>query len=129
MANEKGLIQVPSRYSVEETLQRLQSTFAAKGLQVFALIDHSGEAAKAGLKMRPTKLVVFGSPKGGTPLMVAAPSLAIDLPMKALVAEDENGKVWLTYNSPAYLKQRHGVPDDLIKNLAGAGPLMEKAVE
>jgi uncharacterized protein (DUF302 family) len=129
MANEKGLIQVPSRYSVEETLQRLQSTFAAKGLQVFALIDHSGEAAKAGLKMRPTKVVVFGSPKGGTPLMVAAPSLAIDLPMKALVAEDENGKVWLTYNSPAYLKQRHGVPDDLIKNLAGAGPLMEKAVE
>jgi len=129
MANEKGLIQVPSRHSVEETLQRLQSAFAAKGLQVFALIDHSGEAAKVGLKMRPTKVLIFGSPKGGTPLMVAAPSLAIDLPMKALVAEDENGNVWLTYNSPEYLKQRHNVPEDLIKNLAGAGPLMEKAVE
>jgi uncharacterized protein (DUF302 family) len=129
MANDKGLIQIPSRYSVEETLQRLQSAFAAKGLQVFALIDHSGEAAKVGLKMRPTKVLIFGSPKGGTPLMVAAPSLAIDLPMKALVAEDENGKVWLTYNSPEYLKQRHGVPENLIKNLAGAGPLMEKAVE
>jgi uncharacterized protein (DUF302 family) len=129
MAIEKGLIQVPSRYSVEETLQRLQSAFAAKGLQVFALIDHSGEAAKVGLKMRPTRVLIFGSPKSGTPLMVATPSLAIDLPMKALVAEDENGKVWLTYNSPEYLKQRHNVPEDLIKNLAGAGPLMEKAVE
>jgi uncharacterized protein (DUF302 family) len=129
MANEKGLIQVPSSYSVDETVQRLQSTFAAKGLQVFALVDHSGEAAKVGLKMRPTKVLIFGSPKGGTPLMVAAPSLAIDLPMKALVAEDENGKVWLTYNSPDYLQQRHGVPADLMKNLAGAGPLMEKAVE
>ena len=129
MANKNGLIQIPSHYSVEETVQRLQSTFAAKGLQVFALIDHSGEAAKVGLTMRPTKVLIFGSPKGGTPLMVAAPSLAIDLPMKALVAEDESGKVWLTYNSPDYLKERHGVSEDLIKNLAGAGPLMEKAVE
>jgi uncharacterized protein (DUF302 family) len=129
MANKNGLIQIPSRYSVEETIQRLQSTFAAKGLQVFALVDHSGEAAKVGLKMRPTKLLIFGSPKGGTPLMVASPSLAIDLPMKALVAEDESGKVCLTYNDPEYLKQRHGVPEDLIKNLAGAGALMEKAVE
>ena len=129
MANKNGLIQIPSHYSVEETVQRLQSTFAAKGLQMFALIDHSGEAAKVGLTMRPTKVLIFGSPKGGTPLMVAAPSLAIDLPMKALVAEDESGKVWLTYNSPDYLKERHNVPEDLIKNLAGAGPLMEKAVE
>jgi uncharacterized protein (DUF302 family) len=129
MSQKNGLLQVPSRYSVDETVQRLQSAFAAKGLQVFALIDHSGEAAKVGLKMRPTKVLIFGSPKGGTPLMVAAPSLAIDLPMKALVAEDESGKVWLTYNSPEYLKERHTVPDELIKNLAGAGPLMEKAVE
>ena len=128
-AQENGLIRVSSRYSVEETVQRLQSTFAAKGLQVFALIDHSGEAAKVGLKMRPTKVLIFGSPRGGTPLMIAAPSLAIDLPMKALVAEDESGKVWLTYNDPEYLKERHGVPGDLIKNLAGAGALMEKAVE
>jgi uncharacterized protein (DUF302 family) len=129
MANEKGLVRIASRYSVEETVQRLQSTFAAKGLQMFALIDHSGEAAKVGLKMLPTNVLIFGSPKGGTPLMVASPSLAIDLPMKALVAEDDNGRVWLTYNSPDYLKERHNVPEDLIKNLAGAGPLMEKAVE
>jgi len=124
-----GLIQVASRYPVDETVQRLRSFFEQKGLQVFAVIDHSGEAEKVGLKMRPTKVVIFGSPKGGTPLMVAAPTLAIDLPLKALVAEDENGKVWVTYNSPEYLQQRHGVPEDLIKNIVGAGALIAKAVE
>src|ERR1700691_2152649 len=124
-----GLLQVASPRSVEETVQRLKSVIAQQGLQLFSLVDHSGEAEKVGLKMRPTKVLIFGSPKGGTPLMVASPSLAIDLPMKALVAEDENGRVWLTYNSPDYLKERHNVPEDLIKNLAGAGPLMEKAVE
>jgi uncharacterized protein (DUF302 family) len=98
-------------------------------LQVFARIDHSGEAQKVGLKMPATKLLIFGSPKAGTPLMLAAPTLAIDLPLKVLVAEDDRGKVWLTYNSPEFLKERHGVPDDLIKNLAGAGALMAKAVE
>jgi uncharacterized protein (DUF302 family) len=124
-----GLLRVPSHYPVDETAQRLRSFFEQKGLQVFAVIDHSGEAEKVGLKMRPTKVVIFGSPKGGTPLMVAAPTLAIDLPLKALVAEDENGKVWVAYNSPEYLQQRHGVPEDLIKNIAGAGTLIAKAVE
>jgi uncharacterized protein (DUF302 family) len=129
MANQTGLVQVPSRYSVDETLQRLQSAFSEKGLHVFAIIDHSGEAEKVGLKMRPTKVLIFGSPKGGTPLMVAAPSLAIDLPLKALVAEAADGAVSVTYNSPEYLQQRHGVPADLIKNLAGAGAVIAKAVE
>lgn len=124
-----GLVQVASRYSVDESVQRLESLFGQKGLQVFAVIDHCGEAAKVGLKMRPTKVVIFGSPKGGTPLMVAAPTLAIDLPLKALVSEDENGKVVVSYNSPEYLQQRHGVPDELIKNIAGAGALLAKAVE
>jgi len=124
-----GLVQVASRYSVDESVQRLESLFGQKGLQVFAVIDHSGEAAKVGLKMRPTKVVIFGSPKGGTPLMVAAPTLAIDLPLKALVSEDENGKVVVSYNSPEYLQQRHGVPEELIKNIAGAGALVAKAVE
>jgi len=124
-----GLIQVASRYPLDETVQRLRSLLGEKGLQVFSIIDHSGEAEKVGLKMRPTKVVIFGSPKGGTPLMVAAPTLAIDLPLKALVAEDENGKVWVSYNSPEYLQQRHGVPEDLIKNIAGAGALIAKAVE
>jgi len=129
MANENGLIQVPSRYSVEETVRRLETAFSEKGMKIFAIIDHSGEAEKAGLKMRPTKVVIFGSPKGGTPLMVAAPSLAIDLPLKALVAEDAAGDVTAAYNSPDYLKERHGVPEELIKNLAGAGALIAKAVE
>jgi uncharacterized protein (DUF302 family) len=124
-----GLIQVASRYPVNETVQRLRSLLGEKGLQVFTVIDHSGEAEKVGLKMRATKVVIFGSPKGGTPLMVAAPTLAIDLPLKALVAEDENGMVWVTYNSPEYLQQRHSVPEDLIKNIAGAGALIAKAVE
>jgi uncharacterized protein (DUF302 family) len=129
MAGGSGLIQVRSRYSVDETLARLKAAFTEKGMQIFALIDHSGEAEKVGLKMRSTKVLLFGSPKGGTPLMLAAPSLAIDLPLKALVAEDAEGKVSVTYNDPAYLESRHGVPADLIKNLAGAGVLIAKAVE
>ncbi|MGD0988677.1 MAG: DUF302 domain-containing protein [Candidatus Sulfotelmatobacter sp.] len=124
-----GLLQVASRYSVDETLKRLESIFTEKGLKTFALIDHSGEAGKAGLKMRPTKVLIFGSPKGGTPLMIAAPSLAIDLPLKALVAEDENGKVSVSYNDPEYLRQRHGIPAELVKNIAGVGALVAKAVE
>jgi uncharacterized protein (DUF302 family) len=114
---------------VDETVQRLQAAFTEKGLRVFAVIDHSGEAEKVGLTMRATKVVIFGSPKGGTPLMVAAPSLAIDLPLKALVAEDAEGKVSVTYNDPEYLRNRHGVPGELIKNLAGAGAVIRKAVE
>jgi len=129
MVNKEGLVEIPSRYSVEETLQRLELALATRGLEIFARVDHSGEAEKAGLKMRPTKLLIFGSPKAGTPLMIAAPTLAIDLPLKALVREDETGKVWLIYNSPEYLKARHGVPSEMIQNLAGAGALMEKAVE
>ena len=129
MANENGLVRLDSRYSVEETVRRLQAAFEEKGLHVFALIDHSGEAEKVGLKMRPTKVLIFGNPKGGTPLMVVAPSLAIDLPLKALVAEDGEGTVSVTYNRPEYLQERHGVPEDLIKNLAGAGAVIAKAVE
>ncbi len=129
MANERGLVQVTSRYSFDETLERLMVAFKEKGLQVFTVVDHSGEAEKIGLMMPPTKVVIFGSPKGGTPLMVASPSLAIDLPLKALVAQGADGKVTVTYNSPEYLQQRHGVPAELIKNLAGAGALMARAVE
>ena len=129
MEKANGLVQVASHYSVDDTVKRLEAAFGQKGLQVFAVIDHSGEAEKVGLKMRPTKVLIFGSPKGGTPLMVAAPSLAIDLPLKALVAEDAAGKVSVTYNAPEYLKARHSVPDDLIKNLAGAGVVIAKAVE
>jgi uncharacterized protein (DUF302 family) len=124
-----GLMQVASSQSVDETLKRLESILKERGLQVFALVDHSGEAEKVGMKMRPTKLLIFGSPKGGTPVMLAAPSIAIDLPLKALISEDENGKVWITYNAPEYLQQRHGVPADLLKNISGVGALVAKAVE
>jgi len=124
-----GLIQVASRFSVDETVRRLQAAFAEKGLQVFDVVDHSGEAEKVGLKMPPTKVLIFGSPKAGTPLMLAAPSLAIDLPLKALVAEDAQSKVTVTYNDPEYLRERHGFPAELTKNLAGAGALIAKAVE
>ncbi|MGB8013291.1 MAG: DUF302 domain-containing protein [Terriglobales bacterium] len=124
-----GVIDVPSRYSVPETLERLQSVLTEKGVTVFALIDHSGEALNAGLSMRPTQLLIFGSPKAGTPLMVAAPRLAIDLPLKALAWQDEQGQVWLSYNSPEYLQQRHGFPPELLKNIAGIGGLIQKAVE
>jgi uncharacterized protein (DUF302 family) len=126
---DNGIVDVFSRYSVPETLARLQAVLKDKGMTVFALIDHSGEAKKVGLKMRPTQLLIFGSPKGGTPLMVAAPRLAIDLPLKALAWQDEQGQVWLSYNSPEYLQQRHGFPADLLKNIAGVGALIQKAVE
>jgi len=109
-----GIIDKASRHSVDETVERLKSTLQAKGVTVFATVDHSGEAEKVGLKMRPTKLVIFGSPKAGTPLMLAAPSIAIDLPLKILIWEDGKGKVWASYNSPQYLQERHGLPRDLL---------------
>jgi len=129
MPDNNGLIRIASRYSVLDTLQRMETLLESKGLKIFARIDHSGEAAKVGLEMHPTQVLLFGSPKGGTPVMLAAPSVAIDLPLKALVAEDDQGKVWVTYNDPEYLQKRHGIPPDLVKNLAGAGTLLQKAVE
>ena len=123
-----GFISKPSPHSVPETIQRLCAHLKSKGVAIFALIDHSGEAEKAGLKMRPTQLLIFGNPKGGTPLMLAARSTAIDLPLKALVWEDADGKVWLSYNSPDYLQQRHGFPADLEKNIGAIEPLLAQAV-
>ena len=123
-----GFISKLSPHSVPETIQRLSALLKSKGVATFALIDHSNEAEKAGLKMRPTQLLILGNPKGGTPLMLAAPSTAIDLPLKALVWEDADGKVWLSYNSPEYLQQRHGFPADLEKNIAAIEPLLAQAV-
>ncbi len=126
---ENGIVNLASRYSVPETLARLKSMLEEKSITVFALVDHSGEAEKAGLKMRPTQLLIFGNPKGGTPIMVATPSAAIDLPLKALAWQDEAGKVWLSYNSAEYLQQRHGFPEELMKNISVGSALMQKAVE
>jgi uncharacterized protein (DUF302 family) len=126
---DNGMIDTPSNHSVEETVEKLKGVLQEKGITLFALIDHSGEAEKAGMKMPGTKLLIFGNPKGGTPAMLAAPSIAIDLPLKILVWEDGRRKVWVSYNSPEYLKKRHGVPDDLLKNIAVAGALVQKIVE
>src|SRR5258708_36024507 len=113
-----GIVHKLSNHSVDSTLDHLKTILLNKGITLFALIDHSGEAAKAGMQMRPTKLLIFGSPKAGTPLMLAAPSIAIDLPLKLLVLEDVQGKVWITYNSPNYLRERHNIPPDLLPNIA-----------
>lgn len=124
-----GLVHTASPHSVAETLRRLRMIVESKGLMVFATIDHSGEAAKVCMEMKPTQVLIFGSPKAGTPVMLAAPTVAIDLPLKALVWEDAQGKVWISYNSAEYLQRRHGIPEDLVKNLAGAATLIQKAVE
>jgi uncharacterized protein (DUF302 family) len=113
-----GIIRKLSNHSVDETLRKLQDSLKAKGVAIFALVDHSGEAEKVGMHMPATKLLIFGNPKGGTPLMLAAPSIAIDLPIKILVAEDAEGKVWVSYNSTEYLATRHGLPQNLLQNLA-----------
>ena len=118
MTKDNGLVQVSSGYSVDETLGWLEAAFADKGLEVFAVIDHSGEARKLGLKMPQTKVLIFGNPKAGTPLMQAEPHSAIDLPLKILIWEDGNGQVWVSYNSPAYLQERYGLSAELIKNVA-----------
>jgi uncharacterized protein (DUF302 family) len=125
----KGIIDIPSRHSVDETVAKLQAILEAKAVTLFALVDHSGEAEKAGMKMRPTKLLIFGSPKAGTPLMLAAPSIAIDLPLKILVWEDADGKVWVSYNAPDYLRERHNVPDELMQNIGVVAALATKAAE
>ena len=124
-----GLISKPSHHAVDQTLERLEGILKAKGVTIFALIDHSGEAEKVGIPMRPTKLLIFGNPKAGTPLMLAAPSSAVDLPLKILIWEDAQGKVWVTYNSPAYLQQRHGLAAELLANIAIVETLAAKAAE
>ena len=124
-----GIITISSLHSVEATVQKLEALLQAKGVPLFARIDHSGEAEKVGMHMRPTKLLIFGNPKAGTPLMIAAPSVAIDLPLKMLIWEDENGQVWISYNSPAYLQERHGLPAELVRNIAVIEALATAAAE
>jgi uncharacterized protein (DUF302 family) len=124
-----GIVDIASHHSVNATVERVRDILDARGVRLFALVDHSGEAEKAGMTMRPTKLLIFGSPKAGTPVMVAAPSIAIDLPLKILVWEDADGKVWISYNSADYLRGRHNVPAELMQNLAAAEGIAAKAAE
>ena len=126
---DRGIVTRQSRHSVDQTVERLETLLRAKGVTLFAVVDHSGEAAKVGMRLRPTRLLIFGNPKAGTPLMLAAPSVAIDLPLKILVWEDAEGKVWLGYNSPAYLQRRHGLPDSLLANIAVVESLANAVAE
>jgi uncharacterized protein (DUF302 family) len=126
---ENGIIALRSSHSVEHTVDKIQAALKAKSVKLFALVDHSGEAEKAGMTMRPTKLLIFGNPNAGTPLMQASPSVAIDLPLKLLVAEDAQGQVWISYNSPAYLQVRHKLPAGLMPNIAVIAALAALAAE
>ena len=126
-ATSKGIVDQPSNHSVEQTVERLKAILQSKGVTLFAVIDHSGEAEKVGMKMPPTKLLIFGNPKAGTPLMLASPSIAIDLPLKILVWEDHEGKVWTSYNSPEYLMNRHGLPQELLANITVVDTLAVKS--
>jgi uncharacterized protein (DUF302 family)/uncharacterized membrane protein YidH (DUF202 family) len=127
--SDNGIVTIPGHQSVDETVKKLEAILQAKGVKLFAVIDHSGEAEKAGLQMRNTKLLLFGSPAAGTPLMVASPSIAIDLPLKILVREGTGGKVLVSYNAPAYLQARHGLPAELVRNIAVIEGLANRAVE
>jgi len=115
---DSGIVTVPGNHPVEQTVEKLEATLRAKGVKLFATIDHSGEAERAGLHMRPTKLLIFGNPKAGTPVMLASPTIAIDLPLKILVWEDDNSQVQISYNSSAYLQARHGLPEEFVQNIA-----------
>ena len=113
-----GIVEIRAQHSVDQTVGKLIAILQAKGVKLFALVEHSGEAEKAGMQMPTTKLLIFGNPKAGTPLMLASPSIAIDLPLKILVREDEAGQVWISYNDPRYLSNRHHLPDHLLANIA-----------
>ncbi len=126
---DNGLVSIASLHSVEQTVQKLEGILQTRGVKLFALIDHSGEAEKAGMQMKPTKLLIFGNPKAGTPLMIASPGSAIDLPLKILVWEDAKEQVWITYNRPEYLQARHGLPPHLMQNVSVVEKIAASAAE
>lgn len=128
-AADQGIISRPSPYPVRETVSRLESVLKDKGITLFAQVDHAGEAEKAGLRMRPAQLLIFGNPRGGTPIMNALPLAALELPLKALIWEDAEGKVWVSYNDPAFIKDRFKVPNELMKPIAGIGDLIGAAMK
>ena len=129
LSRGRGIVDTPSHHSVDETVKRLKEILVAKGVTLFGSVDHSGEAERAGMKMLPTKLLIFGTPKAGTPIMLAVPSIAIDLPLKILIWQDDDGRAWVSYNSPEYLQERHHVPEELMQGLAAVEALVAKAIE
>jgi len=127
-SSRPGVVVLAANYPVVRTVERLESLLKANGVMIFARIDFSGDAGRAGLHMRPEQMLIFGNPKSGTPLMQAVPTVGLDLPLKALVWEDAEGRTWLAYNDPKYIVQRHAVESNLSINLAGVIPLLERAV-
>src|SRR4051812_39214938 len=127
--SSRGMVDRPSNHSVDETVERLRKILLSKGITLFALVDHSGEAEKVGITIPSSKLLIFGSPKTGTPLMQAAPRVAIDLPLKILIWEDRDGRVWVSYNTPSYLQERHNFPEQLLQNIAAIEGLASAAAE
>jgi uncharacterized protein (DUF302 family) len=128
MSSDNGIVHLVSPRSVVDTMSLLESVVQRRGLRIIARIDHAQDAAKVGLTMPATELLIFGNPVSGTPLMVASPTVAIDLPLKALVWQDVAGSVWLSYNSLTYLQKRHGIPEPLMKNVSGITSICEEAV-
>ncbi len=124
-----GIVTLRSSSSVDETVARIEDLLRAKDIRLFAVIDHSGEAEHTGMAMPPTRVLIFGNPKAGTPVMLASPVAAIDLPLKLLVWQDTHGVAWVSYNSPEYLKFRHDIPDDLMKNISVIEVLARNAAE
>jgi uncharacterized protein (DUF302 family) len=129
MNTANGIVKIPCNQSVDRAIQKLEEILQSMGVKVFAVIDHSGEAEKVGMQMPPTRVLIFGNPIAGTPLMTASPSIAIDLPLRILVAEDIDGKVWISYNDPEWLQARHGLPPELVRNIAVVEALARKAAE
>lgn len=128
MSATNGIISQTSSYSVPETIDRLVAVLQAKGITIFARLDQQAEAENVGLSLRPTQLLMFGNPKAGTPLVVAVPTIALDLPLKVLAWEAADGKVWLSYNDPTYLQQRFSLSDELVEKIAVAVPLIQQAI-
>lgn len=126
---DNGVASKRSAHPFGVTVERVKALLSAKGITLFSVFDHSGEAAKVGIPMRPTVVLVFGNPRAGTPVMIASPSSAIDLPLKILVSEDAEGVVWLTYNAPAYVAERHGIPANLLAPLAAVEGFASAAAE
>lgn len=127
MGRPEGVVTRPSAYGFAETLARLRSTLLRRQLEIFAWFDHSGAASRVGLTMPDTQVVVFGNPRSGTPLMLAAPLVALDLPLRVLVSDD-GGHAVVSYLSPSYLAERYGIPPDLVKNISGVETIVDEIV-
>ncbi|HWZ20583.1 MAG TPA: DUF302 domain-containing protein [Ktedonobacteraceae bacterium] len=125
----EGIVTKPSPFSVEETLERLQEIIRSRNLTLFANIDHSGGAKRVGLTMQEAHVLIFGNPKGGTPLMIASPLIALELPLKVLVWQSADHQVWVSTNSVTYLRDRYAIPQELVGNIAVVDTIIQQALQ